>query len=179
MIAIMFEDLEPFLSNLTRRELTLTPGEKVFFQGDPVRYVFFVIAGAIQLVRHQASGAPLVIQRAGPGAILAEASLDSARYHCAAVAVEESALWAISKKDLLRRMAENPNLALAFVRRLAHELQNSRFQAEVLSMKTVAARLDGWIAWRGSLPPKGEWIGLAAELGVSPEALYREIAKRK
>jgi CRP-like cAMP-binding protein len=76
-------------------------------------------------------------------------------------------------------MAENPNLALAFVRRLAHELQNARFQAEVLSMKTVAARLDGWIAWRGSLPPKGKWIGLAAELGVSPEALYREIAKRR
>jgi hypothetical protein len=44
-------------------------------------------------------------------------------------------------------------------------------------MKTAAARLDGWMAWRGSLPRKGEWIGLAAQLGVSPEAVYREIAK--
>lgn len=175
----MFEDLEPFLRDIARRELTLASGETAFFQGDPVRYVFFVIAGAVELVRHQASGSPLVIQRAGPGAILAEASLDSARYHCAAVAVAKSTLWAVSKKELLRRMADNSNLSLAFVRRLAHELQNARFQAEILSMKTVAARLDGWIAWRGSLPPKGEWVGLAAELGVSPEALYREIAKRK
>jgi len=179
MIAIMFEDLEPFLRDLARRELTFVPGETIFLQGDPVRYIFFISAGAVELVRHQASGAPLVIQRANPGAILAEASLESACYHCAASAVANSTIWAVSKSDLLRRMAENPNLALAFVRRLAHELQNARFQAEVLSMKTVAARLDGWVAWRGYLPPKGEWVGLAAELGVSPEALYREIAKRK
>jgi CRP-like cAMP-binding protein len=179
MIAIMFEDLEPFLRGLARRQRALAPGETVFLQGDPVRHVFFVIAGDVELVRHQASGAPLVIQRAIAGTILAEASLDSTRYHCAAIAVSKSIVWAISKKDLLRRMAENPNFALAFVRRLAHELQNARFQAEILSMKTVAARLDGWIAWRGSLPPKGEWVGLAAQLGVSPEALYREISKRR
>jgi len=125
MIAVMFEDLDSFLRDLARRKVTLTPGETVFLQGDLVRHIYFVISGAIELIRHQASGAPLVIQRAGPGAILAEASLDSARYHCAAVAVAKSALWAVSKKDLLRRMAENPNLALAFVRRLAHELQNA------------------------------------------------------
>lgn len=179
MIAIMLEDLDPFLRELTRREFTFKPGETVFFQGDPVRQIFFVIAGAVELVRHQATGAPLIIQRAGPGAILAEASVDSARYHCSAVAVAKSALWSVSRMDFLRRMTQNQNLALAVVRRLAHELQNARFQAELLSMKTVAARLDGWIAWRGPLPPKGEWTGLAAELGVSPEALYREIAKRR
>jgi hypothetical protein len=46
-------------------------------------------------------------------------------------------------------------------------------------MKTVAARLDAWIEWNGELPPKGEWISLAAELAVSPEALYREIGRRR
>ena len=46
-------------------------------------------------------------------------------------------------------------------------------------MKTVAERLDAWTAWRGSIPPRGQWVRLATELGVSPESLYREIAKRK
>jgi len=46
-------------------------------------------------------------------------------------------------------------------------------------MKTVAERLGARLDWRGQLPPKGKWVELAAELGVSPEALYREIAKRK
>jgi hypothetical protein len=57
----MFEGLDPLLRNVARRELTATPGEKVVFQDDPVRYAFFIIAGAIELVRHQASGAPLII----------------------------------------------------------------------------------------------------------------------
>lgn len=178
MIAIMFEDLEPLLADLVRRDLMVERGQTIFLQGDPVRYLYFVTSGAIDLMRHQLSGAPVVLQHAGPGAILAEASLDSATYHCTAVAVSKSTFWAISKRELLKRMAQNPELALAFIRRLAHELQSARFHAEVLSMR-VAARLGAWVYWRGSLPPKGEWTGLAAELGVSPEALYREIAKRK
>jgi CRP-like cAMP-binding protein len=179
MIAIMFSDLEPLLGDLGRRQLTFQAGQTVFSQGDPVRHILFVTGGSIELVRHLASGASLVLQRAGPGAILAEASLDSTTYHCAAVAVSSSTVWAVSKRDLLNRLTQSPKLALAFIRRLAHELQNARLHAEVLSMKTVAERLDAWTAWRGALPPRGQWVHLAAELGVSPESLYREIAKRK
>lgn len=174
----MFEDIAPLLEHLERRKLAFRPGETVFGQGAPVQHVFLVTAGAIDLVRHLSSGAALVFQHAGPGTILAEASIDSATYHCAAVAVSSSTAWAVSKREFLKRLAQNPEFALALIRRLAHELQNARFHAEVLSMKTVAERLDAWIAWRGSLPLKGQWGHLAAELGVSREALYREIAKR-
>ena len=179
MIAIMLDDLQPVLRGLPGRELALAPEENVFLQGDPVQQMFFVTGGTMHLVRHQESGAPLVLHRAGAGALLAEASLYSDKYHCDAVAVAPSRLWAVSKRDLLKRMAESPELALAIIRRLAHELQHARLHAEVLSMKTVAARLDAWIGWKGPLPPKGEWVELAAELGVSPEALYREIARRR
>lgn len=179
MIAIMFDDLEPFLQDFARRELAFEPDEAVFRQGDKVRQMFFVTAGAVHLVRHQESGAPIVLQRAGPGAILAEASLYSDTYHCDAVAVAKSALCAVSKPALLARMEQRPALAAALIRRFAHELQHARFHAELLSMKTVAARLDAWLGWHGALPARGEWMRLSAELGVSPEALYREIAKRR
>ena len=175
----MFDDLQPLLGDLAPRELSFEAGQTVFLQGDPVKTVFFVTGGAIELVRHQASGAPLVLQRAGPGAILAEASLDSPTYHCTATAISKSTVWAVSKRDLLNRLGKNPKFALAFIRRFAHELQSSRLHAEILSLKTVAERLDAWTAWRGTVPPRGEWVRLAAEIGVSPEALYREIAKRK
>ena len=179
MIAVMFEDLEPLLGGIPRRQLAFEPGEIVFHQGDAVRQVYFVTAGTIHLIRHQASGAPLILQRAGPGAILAEASLYSAKYHCDATVVTSAAAWAISKRDLLNRLSQSPSPAIAFVRRLAHELQHARFHVEVVSMKTVSARLDAWIEWNGAMPMKGEWVGLAAELGVSPEALYREMARRR
>ncbi len=179
MISIMFEELAPLLEGLTRRELEFEAGQAVFHQGDAVRQVFFIAGGLVHLVRHLASGAPLVLQRAGPGTILAEASLYSAKYHCDATPVTDAKAWAISKKELLDRLSESPKLGLAFVRRLATELQHARFHAEVLSIRTVAARLDAWIEWNGEIPPKGEWVDLAAELGVSPEALYREMATRR
>jgi CRP/FNR family transcriptional regulator, dissimilatory nitrate respiration regulator len=58
-------------------------------------------------------------------------------------------------------------------------VQSARLRAEVLALKTVTARLDAWIAWNGPLPGKGKWMTIAGEIGVSPEALYREIAKRR
>lgn len=179
MIAIMLDDLQPLLASLARRELAVDPGASVFLQGDSVRHVFFVCGGEIHLVRHQKSGASLVLQRAGPGAMLAEASLYSDKYHCDAIVIAKASLLAISKRDFLKRMGDSSELALAIIRRLAQELQQARLHAEILSMKTVAARLDAWLGWRGVLPPKGEWLRLAAELGVSPEAIYREIAKRR
>ena len=179
MIAIMFDDLAPFLHDLKKRELAVAARDTVFRQGDAVRQMFFVTAGEVHLVRHQESGAPLVLQRARPGAILAEASLYARQYHCDAVAVSASTLTVFAKAELAKRIAENAGLAEAMIRRFGHELQSARFHAEVLSMKTVAARVDAWLGWRGALPPKGAWAQLAAELGVSPEALYRELGKRR
>ncbi len=47
-------------------------------------------------------------------------------------------------------------------------------------MKKVSERLDAWLDWRsGDFPARGEWKEIAAEIGVSPEALYRELATRK
>jgi len=179
MISIMFEEMEPLFDRVARHELAFKAGQTLFHPGDPVRQVFFVTDGMVHLVRHLASGAPLVLQRAGPGTILAEASLYSAKYHCDATAVTEARAWAISKRELLNRLTLSPELGMAFIRRLANELQHARFHAEVLSIRTVAARLDAWIEWNGEMPPKGDWVGFAAELGVSPEALYREMARRR
>jgi CRP-like cAMP-binding protein len=179
MIAIMSDELYLTFRDLSRREDDLEPGEALFHRGDTVRRVYFVTRGAIHLVRHQASGTSLVIQRARAGQIVAEASLFATTYHCHAVAMLPTAVWSVAKPELLRRISADPSVGLIFMKTLSHELQHSRFQVEVLSMKTVAARLEAWIEWNGELPPKGEWVNLAAELAVSPEALYREFGRRR
>ena len=53
-----------------------------------------------------------------------------------------------------------------------------RLRSEILGMKTVAERLDSWLAFN-PLPPKGQWAATADNIGVSPEALYRELARRR
>lgn len=66
------------------------------------------------------------------------------------------------------------------VSHLAHEVQQARARAQLLALKRVGARLDAWIALNDqALPSRGRWVELAAELPVTPEALYRELARRR
>jgi CRP-like cAMP-binding protein len=68
----------------------------------------------------------------------------------------------------------------AFAAHLAQRVQDARTGAEVLSLKTVQGRLDAWLAVnQGGLPEKGHWRELAESLSVTPEALYREISRRR
>lgn len=85
----------------------------------------------------------------------------------------------MSRADLRRRIAESPQLSEAWAGHLASEVQRARLHAEILSLKTVADRLDAWIAWNGAPPVKGRGAFVAMEIGITPEALYREMAKRR
>lgn len=179
MIDVMLTDLMTFFDSLPRRELSFEAGSTVFNLGDAITTVYIVQSGTIHLVRHQADGSPLILQRARSGAILAEASVYSSRYHCDARAESAALTWAISKSSLRRRLSESLETAEAWAQHLADEVQRARLHAEILSLKTVSARLAAWIGWHGTLPAKGSWSIIAQEIGVSPEAFYREIGRRR
>ena len=180
MIQIMLNQLLQHLRPVRAQKLALAPGQYVFHVGDPVRLMYFVVTGTLHLTRTQSDGSRLVLQKAGAGSILAEASFCSQHYHCDGVAVEETHSLAYAVAEFRAHLRSSPDFADVWVRHLAHELQIARLHAEILSLKTVAQRLDAWLGGRGgTLPAKGEWRTIAAEIGVSPEALYREIAKRR
>ncbi len=178
MIAIMSPELTSRLGRLAGRDLEFAPGAAVFHRGDAVHFVHMVRAGVIHLVRHQANGAALTLQRAASGSILAEASVYSDSYHCDARAETPAATRAIARETFLHALAGDAALALEWTRHLANEVQRARLHAEILSLRTVAARLDAWLAWNRALPRKGLWANVAHEISVSPEALYREVARR-
>ena len=180
MIMIMFSDTLCHLRNLPATNLVFGPGQYLFHIGDPVRVMHVVQAGVVHLIRTQSDGSVLVLQQARAGAILAEASFCTERYHCDAVAAGEAHCLAYPIAEFRAYLRSTPEFAEAWASHLAHELQTARLHTEILSLKTVANRLDAWLAWRGgTLSRKGEWRTIASEIGVSPEALYREIAKRR
>ncbi len=180
MIMIMSDDLIEKLTNLAIRERMLAADEMLFRREDRVRSLFLVCQGDVRLVRHLSDGAALTLQRAGPGDVLAEASLHAARYHCDAVAAAPSRLAVIPRNMLARKLAGDTAFAEAWARRLAREVQRTRTQIEIMTLKKVDQRLDAWLDLNGgALPAKGNWHVLASEIGVTPEALYRELAKRR
>lgn len=173
----MSDDFVDLFDPRDDRERILTPGEHLFRQDDPVIFVFVVADGEVELRRYQEGGRALVLQRAEKGDLVAEASLFSDRYHCDAVAAVRSRVLSVPKQRLRDRLRHDPNVAEMLAANFAREIQALRFRSEMLSLQKIASRLDAWETWHGALPPKGEWKQLALEIGVSPEALYREMAK--
>ena len=176
MIAIMSEEIATLFDQTETR--ALHAGSVVFHAGDPVRRLYLVTEGLVELVRMTASGAPVVLQRAGAGQVLAEASVYSASYHCDAYARQQATLRGVSVAQFRARLAATPALAEIWAAHLAHAVQAARFRAELRTLRTVGERLDAWLASGRALPPKGAWQDVAAELGVTREALYRHLATR-
>jgi CRP-like cAMP-binding protein len=87
MITIMARDFHTYLSSLSGISHRYSQGQLVFERDDPVDSLFVVDSGEVHLLRRQEDGAEFILQRATAGTVLAEASLTTPRYHCAAVAV--------------------------------------------------------------------------------------------
>lgn len=179
MITIMFDPFIDHFLELSAGRATFVAGQHIFNQGDAITWLYLMRVGRIHLVRHQADGNVAVLQRASPGMVLAEASVFSSRYHCDAVAVTNSEALIVPVNSVRRLLRSDHAFGETWASYLSHQLQQARKRAEIASLQTVAARLNAWLAWSdGLLPSKGEWKTLADEIGVSPEALYRELAKR-
>jgi CRP-like cAMP-binding protein len=176
----MFDELLAIASTLAPMRRKLEEGACLFRRGDPVTRLFFVVEGAVDLMRMHDSGQVLRLHRASAGTVLAEASIFSEAYHCDAVAPIPAQLISVSIGDWKRRLADDPQLAGVWTRYLSRQVQDARVRCEMLSLRRVSDRLDLWLASKGQSKPKGSsWALVAEEIGVSPEALYRELAKRK
>lgn len=170
LISSIFDDGSP--TSLEKNDL-------IFQSGENVRLMYLVVEGRVDLLRYTESGACLLLFRAGPGHVLAEASAYSKTYHCDGRAVSPAHLRSISIARFQNRLSADVDMAKTWAKGLAHSLQAARMSSEIRTLRTVAERLDAWLAGSGSLPPKGEWQDLAQALGVTREALYRELSKRR
>jgi CRP/FNR family transcriptional regulator, dissimilatory nitrate respiration regulator len=180
MIAIMsnafFEQLRALAAPMAHHEA----GERLFREGQPVTHLHLVHSGEVLLERVLPQGGRLVLQRAATDDVLAEASVFAERYHCDAVVTATAGITRVALSDLHDAATRDPALMAGFARHLAQQLQRARHQSELLALRSVSDRLDAWLSLNGGgMPAKGRWRDLAASLGVTPEALYRKIARRR
>src|SRR3954462_6956210 len=98
-------------------------GDLLFSRDAPVQHLFLVKSGLVHLIRHQENGAPTVMQRAGPNAIVAEASIFAANYHCDAVVMADTGITRIRIADVRERLGRDPVFAAACAEYFAREVQ--------------------------------------------------------
>jgi CRP-like cAMP-binding protein len=80
---------------------------------------------------------------------------------------------------LLQALTDDPAFALRWIGMLNQEVRRLRLQCERLSLKGVQARVLHWLETEGTdgcCAVTAGYKSLAAELGVSHEALYRALA---
>lgn len=156
-------------------------GELVFRTGSAAKHVHFLSQGRVTLCRFGPQGEPVTIHVAQAGEFFAEASLHSERYHCDAVVAQRAVVASIPSpalRDLLRR---DPDLAMQWVAILSRQLRQTRARVERLSLKGAAERVRHLLLTEGRgaghrYTLRGSVKDLAAELGLTHEALYRTLA---
>lgn len=160
------------------RALKFIKGDVVFRSENKIAFAFLVISGSVSLERVLPNGDKLVLNVAHSGSLLAEASLFAKNYHCDGIVLENTRILKLKRGDLLKRLEDMPQSLFRMMEDNAAEIKRLRNQIEILRHQRVAERLDAWLLLNGPNDKK-QWVEIASDIGVSPPALYRELAKRK
>ncbi len=152
-------------------------GDVLARRGDVPERICCVLSGELRLLRRDVEGRELILQRCRLG-FAAEGSLDNACYHCDLVCALDSDWLQWPLPAFRQALAQHPDFQQAWRMHLVGELRRSRAQLERLHLRRSADRVLHAIATEGQdgrlllTLPRNAW---AAELGLSPENLYRTL----
>ncbi len=163
-------------------ERRLAAGQALFRAGSRANGFFEVIGGTVRLIRVDRNGREAVLQTACAGDTLAEASLFSPAYHCDAVAATDAVVRRFPKSVMLAELQRDPRLARAFAAMLARQVMTLRTRLETRNIHSARERVRHYLAVnagadRRTVVVSGTLKELAADLGLTHEALYRTLAR--
>jgi CRP-like cAMP-binding protein len=164
------------------RERALARGEVLFRKDDVAAGIYEIDQGQVRLSRLDSEGREVVLHVAGLGDLIAEASLFSPVYNCDATAVTNARARFYPKSALLAEFRRDPEAVDAFMAMLARELMALRTRLEQRNIRSASARLQNYLALNTgadglTVTLQGTIKDLAAELGLTHEALYRTLNK--
>jgi len=159
----------------------LKAGEVLFRLGDKTAGLCEVIAGRVRLSRVDRSGREVILYVAGSGETIAEASLFSANYHCDAIASTAALVRIYPKPAVLAAFDQDRKAGQTFTATLARQVMNLRTRIEQRNIRSARERVRHFLAVNAgadgrTVALRGTLKDLAAELGLTHEALYRTLA---
>ena len=159
----------------------LKAGESLFRLGDKTTGVCEIVAGRVRLARVDRGGHEIVLHVAGPGETIAEASLFAGHYHCDAIASTNAIVRIYPKTAVLAAFKQNPAAAQAFTATLARQVMKLRTRIEQRNIRSARERVRHYLALNAGADGRTVELAstlkdIAAELGLTHEALYRTLA---
>ncbi len=181
----MGESIKEWLSATVRAgavDRTVPAGQSLFRAGDKTVGLYEVLRGTMRLVRYDRSGREAILQSAAAGDTLAEASLFASTYHCDAIATTDALVRLYAKARLLAELKRDPKFAQTFTAMLAQQVMGLRTRLERRNIHSARDRVRHFLAVNAGADGRtvalsGTLKDLAADLGLTHEALYRTLAR--
>lgn len=158
---------------------SVAAGAGLFRRGDAAIGPYRVDAGRVRLVRDSPTGQRLVLHRAGPGELVAEAAIFADAYMCDAIAETDSTVRLIPADAIRRRLDRDAAFARSFAEAMARQVQDLRTRAEILTLRPATERILVYLGLRavdGTARLPGTLKAAAEEIGLTHEAFYRALA---
>ena len=167
----------------TRR--VVVAGEHVFFEGENATFLPIILTGRIKMVRYPEAGKEIIIGVFQSGEIFAiPPAMDGKQFPATAVAIEESQLLLLPRKDFLALMETSSEFSAIVMSRMCGILRDRADTVQILAtpsaehrVASVLLRLTGEI--NGNQPKKIEHRrqDIAEMAGISLETTIRMIRK--
>ncbi len=162
-------------------QIALPAGQCLFLRGDTPQALYWLESGRLRLRRCALDGSETAMQTVLAGQTFAEASLFSDTYHCDCLAIEPSLLRRMPRPQVLSRLQNDVNFALALTQQLALQLRQARLQTELSHIRSAPARVLAALRLQsdedGQTHLDVSWKDFAAQIGLSHEAVYRALAR--
>jgi len=121
---------------------TLRKGAVLFRKGDPGTALYVLVSGAMRVDAPSEGGRNAVFNLILPGEIFGEiAALDGGIRTADAVAIEQSELMVIDRRDIVPVIRRHPELALRLIEILCARVRRTSEQVEDMVFLDLAARL--------------------------------------
>ena len=164
---------------------SMTRGELLFVQGDPVHSCFLVLDGWVKLYRLTPSGTEAVVAIFTRGQSFAEAAaFIGGKFPASGEAVTDGRLLRIQTGHLIRLIREQPDIGLAMLASTSAHLNMLVQQIEQLKAQTGAQRVAEFLlslchARSGpcQIHLPYDKVLIAGRVGMKPETLSRAFAK--
>lgn len=163
----------------------LKKGETLFSQGDTGDSFYSILNGELELSVLSADGRKLSLALMRDGECLGEISLFDPEVRTAtAIALSDTSLYRVASKDLMRKVAETPELSVDLLMLAGRRMRWMSGQISEQALLPLSARLARRVLYLCANVPEGEVLkmshaALADYVGATREAVSRLVSDWK
>ncbi|MGZ3862121.1 MAG: response regulator [Bacteroidia bacterium] len=184
--AKVIQDINKLSGNRTIKKI----GSKdfLFREGDTPNYLYFVISGQVKTFRTNESGKDYIMEISNAGDSLGySALLNENNYKESAVAIEDSEIALIPKKDFFRLLYSNNEVSLKFIKFITNNLLEAEDRLIKLAYDSARKKVAEAILFlfrKSNINGENEFFpahreNLSSIAGIAPESISRNLTDFK